>query len=244
VESELFGHARGAFTGAGVARAGRFEHAHGGTIFLDEVGTMPESAQLRLLRVLQERKVQRVGDSTERAVDARVVAATNADLEGEVAAGRFRADLFYRLDVIPVAVPPLRERIDDLPELAEHLLERACARLGRPVRRLSPRAVRRLQQHRWPGNVRELENALEAAVIRCGGREIVEPQDLPLQEAGASSVTLPAEGVDLDADLAAEERAWMKLALQKAGGQQSEAARLLNVSRTTFARKAKHYGLA
>ena len=244
LESELFGHARGAFTGAATARAGRFESAHGGTIFLDEVGTMPESAQVRLLRVLQERKVQRVGDSAERPVDVRVVAATNADLERDVAEGRFRADLFYRLDVIPVMVPPLRERLEDIGMLSAYLLERACTRLGRPPRDLSPGAVRRLMSHAWPGNVRELENALEAAVIRCGAREIIEPEDLPLREHASAGVVLPEGGLDLDAWLAAEETAWMKLALERADGSLAEAARLLTMSRTTFARKAKQYGLA
>ncbi len=172
IESELFGHERGAFTGAVAARRGKFEQADGGTLFLDEVGDMPPSMQAKVLRVLQEGEFERVGGQQTLKVDVRVVAATNKDIESEVKAGRFREDLYYRLDVVPVRTPPLRERREDVPELAARFLAEACERNGRRPMRLSREALAALQSHAWPGNVRELRNLVERLAILCDGPDI------------------------------------------------------------------------
>jgi formate hydrogenlyase transcriptional activator len=176
VESELFGHERGAFTGALERRVGRFELAHGGTLFLDEVGELPIELQAKLLRALQEGEIERVGGGEPIRIDVRVVAATNRDLEADVAAGRFRADLFYRLSVFPVRVPPLRERPEDLPLLVDHLLSKFRRKLGKPLRALAPESLERLRRYAWPGNVRELQNVLERACVLAGG-DLVEVVD-------------------------------------------------------------------
>jgi two-component system response regulator AtoC len=178
VESELFGHARGAFTGAATAKAGLFEEANGGTVFLDEVGELPLPAQVKLNRVLQEREIRRVGDTAPIKVDVRVVAATHRDLREEVKAGRFREDLFYRLNVFALTLPPLRERPEDVPLLAAHFLEKHARALRRTVRGITPDALRPLVGHPWPGNVRELENTVERAVAVASG-ELVDVEDLP-----------------------------------------------------------------
>jgi two-component system response regulator GlrR len=177
LESELFGHARGAFTGAVRDKEGLFAAAHGGTLLLDEIGDAPPAVQVKLLRVLQERRFTRVGSSAEEDVDVRVVAATNRDLLAEVRAGRFREDLFYRLHVVPIVMPPLRERPEDIPLLAEVFLSRAAARHGLPEPRPSPEALKALLSHPWPGNVRELANVMEGAVLLCRG-ERLQPADL------------------------------------------------------------------
>jgi formate hydrogenlyase transcriptional activator len=169
VESELFGHEKGAFTGAVQQRRGRFELADGGTLFLDEVGELSLEAQAKLLRVLQEREFERVGGSRSLRVDVRVVAATNRDLQGEVAAARFRADLYFRLAVFPIVIPPLRDRRDDIPRLLEHFVARTARRLGRAVDGVSPAFLERARDHDWPGNVRELENLVERALIMWRG---------------------------------------------------------------------------
>ncbi len=169
IASELFGHEKGAFTGALQRRLGRFEAADGGTILLDEVGDLPAEAQVALLRVLQEREIERVGSSHPIAVDVRVIVATNQDLEAAVARGAFRADLFYRLNVFPIAVPPLRERVDDLPVLVEYLVERFAKRVGKKITRIEKRTMALLQAYAWPGNVRELQNVIERAVVLCEG---------------------------------------------------------------------------
>jgi formate hydrogenlyase transcriptional activator len=176
VESELFGHERGSFTGALERRLGRFELAHGGTLFLDEIGEIPLEVQVKLLRALQEGEIERVGSAAPVRVDVRIVAATNRDLEAEVAAGRFRADLLYRLDVFTVRVPPLRERPEDLPLLVDHFLAKFRGKLGKPLRRLAPESVERLRRYAWPGNVRELQNVLERACVLASG-EVVEVVD-------------------------------------------------------------------
>ncbi|RMF72447.1 MAG: sigma-54-dependent Fis family transcriptional regulator, partial [Acidobacteria bacterium] len=174
IESELFGHVRGAFTGAAQDKAGRFEAATGGTLFLDEIGTMPLDLQVKLLRVLQTREVQRVGSSRTIPVDVRVIAATNEDLKAKVERGEFREDLYYRLNVIPLHVPPLRERRSDVPLLAAHFVRRGAERLGVPARELSRAALDRLMAHDWPGNVRELENVIEYALVMSAGAERIE----------------------------------------------------------------------
>ena len=188
VESELFGHERGAFTGALERRVGRFELAHGGTLFLDEVGELPLEVQVKLLRALQEGEVERVGSGEPIRVDVRVVAATNRDLESDVAEGRFRADLFYRLNVFPVRVPPLRERLEDLPLLVDHLLAKFRRKLGKPLRALAPESLERLRRYYWPGNVRELQNVLERASVLAGG-DLVEVVDALRTDAPAAAAT-------------------------------------------------------
>src|SRR5215510_2421574 len=208
LEAELFGHVRGAFTGATGNRQGRLEQAHQGTIFLDEVGTMSAALQMKLLRVLQEREFERVGDSHTTKVDVRVIAATNSDLARMVAEGQFREDLFYRLNVIPVQLPPLRDRKEDIPLLVHHFLEKFRAETGGPARApltVSQEAMRRLMASQWPGNVRQLENAIERAVAFTAGRSQIDLLDLPseIQQAQEavlpSAVALPEEGLDLGA---------------------------------------------
>ncbi len=249
-DSELFGHARGAFTGADRARTGLFEAAQGGSIFLDEIAEAAASFQVRLLRVLQEREVRRVGENAAVAVDARVIAATNRSLSEAVARGTFRQDLFYRLCVIPLRVPPLRERRDDIPLLTELFLGRARQRTGRALR-LSPEARRHLQNWDWPGNVRELENAVERAAAMAPG-DILGPPDFPLDMAfstAAAPVSLPAHPAAYrpqrlaDALAAAEERA-IREALARQPGDTAAAAAQLGISATTLWRKMKKMGLS
>ncbi|TMB22710.1 MAG: sigma-54-dependent Fis family transcriptional regulator [Deltaproteobacteria bacterium] len=238
LESELFGHEKGAFTGAIAARAGCFERAHGGTLFLDEIAEIAPDIQVKLLRVLQEGEVLRVGGGAARAVDVRVVAATNRVLRDEIAAGRFREDLYFRLNVIPIQLLPLRARREDVVPLARHFLAHHAAEAGRRLA-FSPEAEEVLAAHDWPGNVRELENAVERAVVLARGNTIA-PEDLLLEERSA-----PAPGADgtlqdvLDRAAAARIRA----ALDAVGGQRAEAARLLGIDRTTLYRMMKRLGL-
>jgi len=238
LESELFGHERGAFTGATSARAGCFERAHGGTLFLDEIGEIGPSFQAKLLRVLQEGEIVRVGGNEPRHVDVRVVAATNRVLRDEVAAGRFREDLYFRLGVIPITVAPLRERREDIVPLAKRLLARHAVETGRALS-LSGAAEAALLAHSWPGNVRELENAVERGVVLTRGATI-EPEDLLLSEAtvGASA---PADGT-LQSSLDAAAIARIQAALDAAGGNRAEAARTLGIDRTTLYRLMKRLG--
>ena len=245
MESELFGHARGAFTGAGAAKEGLFRAADGGTLFLDEVGELPLALQVKLLRALQERKVRPVGAEKEQAVDVRVVAATNRDLEGEVREKRFREDFFYRLNVIRLELPPLRERREDIAPLAMHLLGKHASLQGRGAMRLSEDATRELGAREFPGNVRELENVIERAVALSEGLEIG-PDDLrmrrPVSTAGPleASGALP-EGFDLDAHLAAEERRILQRALSQTEGNRTHAARLLGMSFRSFRYRLAKY---
>ena len=251
LEAELFGHVRGAFTGAIGNRQGRMEQAHKGTLFLDEVGTMSPGLQMKLLRVLQEREFERLGDTHTTKVDVRVIAATNSDLLKMVADGQFREDLFYRLNVIPIRLPPLRDRKEDIPLLVQHFLKKfsgpepgARPSDGRNVS-VSQQAMRALMAYSWPGNVRQLENAIERAVALSGGRTQIETSDFTpeIQQASGTTVspdlTLPEEGVDFDAYITRIERDLIRRALEKTGGNRGRASRLLNLKRTTLVEKLK-----
>jgi DNA-binding NtrC family response regulator len=261
LEAELFGHVRGAFTGAVGTRQGRLEQAHRGTLFLDEVGTMSPGLQMKLLRVLQEREFERVGDSHPMKVDVRVIAATNSDLTKMVAQGQFRQDLYYRLNVIPIQLPPLRNRKDDVPLLVQHFLQKFASQRaetrevlpGQDETReprvqtltVSQQAMRRLMAYHWPGNVRQLENAIERALALSGGRTQIEVADLPTEVQSASEVSvspdlsLPGDGVDLDAYVGSIERDLIYRALEKSGGNKRQAAKLLSLKRTTLVEKLK-----
>lgn len=243
LESELFGHELGAFTDARRQRRGRFELAHGGTLFLDEIGEIGASMQIKLLRVLQERQFERVGGEETVTVDVRLVAATNRDLEREVREGRFRQDLYYRLHVIPVHLPPLRERAEDIPLLAEHFLTRLSRELNRPAARLQPEALKLLCAYRWPGNVRELENVLERAMVLADGPEIA-PKDLPFGEgARATEIPLPAGHPPLREVVEAVEQQLIERAMRAADGVKAEAARLLDLKPSVLYYKLEKYGM-
>jgi two-component system response regulator HydG len=243
LESELFGHEKGAFTGAVRMRRGRFELAHGGTIFLDEVGEIPPSIQVKLLQVLQEKEFERVGGEETIRVDVRVIAATNKDLQAEVREGRFREDLFYRLYVVPIHLPPLRERRDDIPALCAHFLERLGRELGKKNLRIDPEALNLLLLYEWPGNVRELENVLERAAVLCEGDEI-RAGDLPFASAEPRGrIPLPAGIPPLREAVEELERHLITKALEKAGGVKEEAARLLDLKPSTLYYKLDKYGL-
>ena len=249
LESELFGHVRGAFTGAIRDRVGRFELARGGSIFLDEIGDMPGSLQSKLLRVLQEKTFERVGESSPRTMEARVIAATNSELKDAIAEGRFREDLFYRLRVVPIHIPPLRERPEDIEPLARHLLVRVGAREGRAVR-LSPDALDALKRYAWPGNVRELENAVEYAVAVCQ-RQTVQVEDLPPElsaasERGAGSraeAAAAAAGVSRAGPAGDDEAARIRSVLEAHHWHHARAAAELGISRTTLWRRMRALGL-
>ena len=245
LEAELFGHVRGAFTGAVANRQGRFEQAHKGTLFLDEVGTMSPALQAKLLRVLQEREFERVGDSHTIKVDVRVIAATHSDLQAMVADGSFREDLYYRLNVIPVKLPALRERRDDIPLLVQHFLQRLCADLGRGPATISQEAMRRLMAYHWPGNVRQLENVVERAIAFSQGRPQVDVQDLtpevhPAAPAAAQAdVLFPDDGLDFERYISGVELSLIKQSLERTHGNKRQAAKLLKLKRTTLIEKLK-----
>jgi DNA-binding NtrC family response regulator len=245
LEAELFGHVRGAFTGAVGTRQGRFEQAHKGTLFLDEVGTMSPALQAKLLRVLQEREFERVGDSHTIKIDVRVIAATHSDLKKMVADGLFREDLFYRLNVIPVQLPPLRERREDVPLLAQHFLQKLTAESGRGGITISQEALRRLMAYPWPGNVRQLENVVERALAFSNGRSQIDVQDLSpeIQSQPAptesSQVYFPEGGVDFDSYIEAVELSLIRRSLERTQGNKRQAAKLLNLKRTTLIEKLK-----
>jgi transcriptional regulator with PAS, ATPase and Fis domain len=245
LEAELFGHVRGAFTGAVGTRQGRFEQAHKGTLFLDEVGTMSPALQAKLLRVLQEREFERVGDSHTIKVDVRVIAATHSDLARMVADGTFREDLYYRLNVIPVRVPPLRDRREDIPLLVQHFLQKLAAELGRPVPGVAQEVMRRLMAYTWPGNVRQLENAIERALAFSQSRPQIDLQDLSPELQDEQSVPvgaelwLPDEGLDFDTYISGIELSLIRRSLERTQGNKRQAARLLGLKRTTLIEKLK-----
>jgi DNA-binding NtrC family response regulator len=244
VESELFGHVKGAYTGAGALRKGAFEEAAGGTLFLDEVGELAGETQVKLLRVLQEREYSRLGETRRRAADVRVIAATHRDLEAAVAKGAFREDLYYRLCVVPLRIPPLRERREDIPLLASHFLEKAAARLGTPRPRLTQEAAERLCRHPYPGNVRELENIIERAVV-LDDDGCLDAEDLSfLATAGRADLAgvrleIPAEGISLEA----VERALITEALSRCDYVQARAARFLGITRNTLLYRMEKHGI-
>jgi transcriptional regulator with PAS, ATPase and Fis domain len=243
IESELFGHEKGAFTGATGGRQGKFEIANGGTIFLDELGEIPPDVQVKLLRVIQERQFERVGSNRTITVDVRVIAATNSDLSALVKSGRFREDLYYRLNVVPIVMPPLRDRPEDIPILVEYMLERICRRLKAPRRRVSEGNLERLSRYSWPGNIRELENILERAVVLGDGDEAVVPS-LPGEADGVASAA--AEGrraVGEGFSLEAHEKTLLEAALREANGNRTRAARLLGISRRTLGYRMEKHGL-
>lgn len=229
IETELFGHERGAFTGAVAQHLGRFERAHGGTLFLDEIGELDGNLQAKLLRVLQERTFERVGGSRQIAVDVRLIAATNRDLQQRVADGKFREDLYYRLNQFPIEIPPLRERPGDIGKLAHFFLERAARKLGKPGLRLAPAAEHALEEYSWPGNVRELENLMERVAILAEGT--VQPEDLPISS-GAPPHPLRFKDI---------ERQAIEEALRRHGGNRTHAARELGISLRTLQYRMKEY---
>jgi two-component system, NtrC family, response regulator AtoC len=245
LESELFGHEKGAFTGAAAARRGRFELADGGTLFLDEIAELRAPLQAKLLRVLQERRFERVGGTRTIEVDLRLVAATNRDLAAELAAGRFREDLYHRLAVFPITLPPLRARPGDIVPLSAALLRRIGARLGRPGLRLTDAAAARLRAHHWPGNVRELENVLERAAILTSGPQL-DAEDLLLTgpgDGGAAGGGTAAAALDLDGTLHDLEREAIRRALAVTGGHRKQAAQRLGIGLRTLYEKLKEFKL-
>jgi Nif-specific regulatory protein len=245
LESELFGHRKGAFTGAISDKKGLLEVADGGTIFLDEVGDMPPAMQVKLLRVLQDGDVMPVGDTAARRVDVRVISATHRDLAAETAAGRFREDLYYRLNAFPICLPPLRERRDDIPLLVARLLERITAKFGKSIQRCSPRALELLSAYGWPGNVRELQNELERAVALAPDGGTIEPVDLSEKLTQASTPHVPLPATDLPLRRARElfEREYVGQVLAQHGGNATRAAKVLGISRVMLQKKIRQYGL-
>jgi len=236
LESELFGHERGAFTGAQYRRKGKFEMADGGSLFLDEIGDVSLKTQMDLLRVLDEKAIYRVGGNVMIPVDFRTIAATNRDLEAAVAEKRFREDLYYRLNVFTIQIPPLRERREDIPVLAEHFLRRFARSMNRPLEGFSPEAMRLLSERDWMGNVRELQNAIErAAVVRPGG--LVQPEDFPFLERTDAGQTAPGKSLS---DL---EKLHIQRVLKETGWNISQAARLLEIDRVTLYNKMRKYGI-
>jgi len=240
LESELFGHVRGAFTGAHADREGVFEAAEGGTLFLDEIGDLPLPMQVKLLRALQERQIQRLGETRARRVDVRLVAATHRDLRQEMQQGRFREDLFYRLDVLSVVVPPLRQRREDIPLLVEHFLRKYGAEMGKDLRGASPEALALLTRYDWPGNVRELQNAIERAAILQEGPQL-QPEDFLLGRSPQAAAQ-PAPASEM-VSLEEMERRHILWVLRQTDNHQSRAAQILGIGRRTLYRKIREYGL-
>jgi DNA-binding NtrC family response regulator len=242
LESELFGHERGAFTGAHARKLGKFEAAHTGTLFLDEVGTLRLDLQPKLLRALQEREIERVGGGRAIPVDVRIIAASNADLRQEVATGRFREDLFYRLHVVPIAVPPLRERREDVAPLARHFLGKYARQFGKLVRDISAGALEALERYPWPGNVRELENIV-ARSVALAAEPVVQLDQIPLDVTLVPSAAAGEDQLNLREARQEVERMLIQRALDRASGNQTVAARLLGMHRNTLLVKLAQLGL-
>src|SRR5690606_39211038 len=265
MESELFGYEKGAFTGATSAKPGRFELADGGTLFLDEIGEIPLEMQVKLLRAIQESEFERVGGIKTLKVDVRLITATNRDLEKETREGNFREDLYYRLNVVPLDIPPLRDRADDVPLLVHHIINKFNERLKKKVRGISDDAMGVLRTYRWPGNIRELENVLERTILFCGG-DTIELGDLPaeLQAGGepharprtpSGQVEVPAAAAEareagtgslkemVRAETSRVERELISRALDETGGNVTQAAKLLKISRKSLQMKMKEFGL-
>ena len=245
MESELFGHVKGAFTGAVAGTEGLFAAADGGTLFLDEITEIPHTVQVKLLRAVQERQIRRVGDTRDVKIDVRLIAASNRDLGRAVTDGLLREDLFYRLNVIPIHLPPLRDRREDIPLLVAHFIKKLSTEVGRPVRGVTPDALAVLEQYHWPGNTRELENVVERAIV-LGSSDLLEADGLPAglrqpRDRHDVPLELPAEGIDLEAMLDRIEHRYMQLALERVGGVQTRAAELLRVSFRQFRYKLQKF---
>jgi DNA-binding NtrC family response regulator len=246
LEAELFGHVKGAFTGAFTQRVGRFEQAHRGTLFLDEIGDMPLSLQAKLLRVLQERELQRLGSSETIRLDVRVIAATNANLPERIKKGEFREDLYYRLNVVPINMPAMRERPADIPALVQHFIEKVCREEGIPTKQTTDGVLERIAQQDWPGNVRQIENAVEMAIALSGERKLLLVSDFPLPPArprlvcsGSPFFAVPDHGLDYERTVGSFELSILEQALRKTGGNKKLAADMLQLKRTTLAAKLK-----
>ncbi len=244
MESELFGYEKGAFTGATASKPGKFEQADGGTVFLDEIGDVPGNIQVKLLRILQERQFERLGSNVTRNVDVRVIAATNVDLRAALEEGRFREDLYYRLNVVPINIPPLRERKEDIPFLAIHFVQKLSKELGTEAKEISPAALDRLVEHPWPGNVRELENTIERSLVLAAG-EVLQPSDIRLEaprgqsHVFAQQTPLLPEGETLEH----WEQLIIREALRRANGNKSQAARMLGLTRNALRYRLSQMGL-
>lgn len=241
LESELFGHAKGSFTGAFARKKGLFEEAEGGTLFLDEIGDLDMSLQAKLLRVLQERKIKAVGDNVYKDIDVRIVAATHKDLGEAIKDGRFRDDLFYRLAVIPIHIPPLRHRRDDIPILARHFLQKYGSANNSPVKGFTAAAIEKLMNYRWDGNVRELENIVERVVVLTS-KEMVDACDLPFSGSVDSVEDFFASAVSSLPTVSDLEKRYMKYVLEKTGGRKEKASQILGINRRTLYRKEREYG--
>ena len=242
MESELFGYEKGAFTGATTSKPGKFEQADTGTVFLDEIGDVPASIQVKLLRILQEREFERLGSNKTLRTDLRVIAATNVDLRAALEQGTFREDLYYRLNVVPMNIPALRERKEDIPYLARHFVEKLAPELGTPVESISEAAVQCLMQYEWPGNVRQLENVIERSLVLCG-KPVLDAADVRLDDAGRSRAQsgdgfLPP-GMSLDE----YEKSIIREALKRANGNKSQAARLLGLTRNALRYRLSQMGM-
>jgi DNA-binding NtrC family response regulator len=253
IESELFGHEKGAFTGAAARRQGKFEQANGGTLFLDEIGDMSSNVQAKLLRALEERRIERLGGNESIAVDVRIVSATHRPLEQEIAAGNFRADLFYRLRVVTIDIPPLRERREDIPLLAETFTRTAAERYGLPLRQVAASALRKLVDYEWPGNVRELKNTIERAVIMAEGEEL-RSEDLPDEITPGPQKSLASEAAvegglavpftaDFREDRREFERRYIGRCLEHTNGNVTKAAEILGMHRQSLQHKLRQLGL-
>ncbi|MBV8551894.1 MAG: sigma-54-dependent Fis family transcriptional regulator [Acidobacteriaceae bacterium] len=244
MESELFGYEKGAFTGAAATKPGKFEQADGGTVFLDEIGDVPGNIQVKLLRILQERQFERLGSNVTRDVDVRVIAATNVDLRAALEQGRFREDLYYRLNVVPVSVPPLRERKEDIPFLAMHFVQKLSRDLGSLAKEISPAAIDRLLTHSWPGNVRELENTIERSLVLAPD-EILQPADIRIEAPRNSHPVVSAQAPLLPEGETLEhwEQMMIREALRRANGNKSQAARMLGLTRNALRYRLSQMGM-